>query len=52
MVKIDMEMPTSCEECRFAVDGWCYVIRAEDEQPSELCYLTRPEWCPLMEVQE
>ena len=52
MVKINMGMPTSCEECRFAVDGWCYALRAEDEQPSELCYLTRPEWCPLMEVHE
>ena len=52
MVRIDMDMPDSCEECRFAVDGWCYAIRADDDQPSELSFLTRPEWCPLKEVQE
>ena len=52
MVKIDMEMPTSCEECRFSVDGWCYVIRAEDEQPSKIDPSIRMWWCPLQEVQE
>ena len=25
-----MEMPTSCSECRFFVDAWCYAFKADD----------------------
>lgn len=52
MVQIDMEMPRVCGECRFCVDGWCYVIEADDEQPSEIYPSIRMWWCPLREAQE
>jgi len=26
----DMEMPKSCDTCRFFVDAWCYAISNED----------------------
>jgi len=44
-----MEMPTSCNDCRFAVDGWCYVVPPTDRQP-KLNYEVRTNWCPLIEV--
>ena len=52
MVKIDMEMPKVCGECRFRADGWCYAISSDDDQPSRIEPSIRMWWCPLMEVQE
>lgn len=45
-----MEMPTSCFECRFSIDGFCYAsghvnIRANDERQIT-------NWCPLVPVPE
>ena len=53
-VKIDMEMPKSCRECRALVVGkYCVLanpilitpIKDED-------WYNRPSWCPLQEVKE
>lgn len=44
-----MEMPEHCGDCRFAVDGWCYVIPETNRQP-KLDYIARPDWCPIIEV--
>ena len=52
-IKIDIEMPKSCEECRFCIY----------EPPSPFCAVTdcivlttdnvsKMEWCPLKEVKE
>lgn len=52
-VQIDMDMPKSCEECRFCIY----------EPPSPFCAVTnyivlttdnvsKMEWCPLQEVKE
>lgn len=45
-----MEMPKSCFECRFSIDGFCYAsglvnIRANDERQIT-------NWCPLVPVPE
>lgn len=50
-VKIEMEMPKNCDECKLRID----------EPPHSYCALTnswpsidntRPSWCPLQEVKE
>lgn len=45
-----MDMPKTCNECRFAVDGWCYaapfpIVQALSER-------TIAENCPLVEVEK
>ena len=57
MVKIDMGMPKNCETCPCRAIGlyresycnlqsWMYVDDYMDDDKE------RPEWCPLMEVQD
>ena len=48
MIKIDMQMPDCCSECRFDTEsGFCKAM------PDNFCGYTidyeRPEWCPLKE---
>ena len=48
-----MEMPETCSDCRFAVNGWCYAIPADEcqEQSTEYTGLNgRLYDCPLEEV--
>ena len=41
-----MKMPTSCSDCRFYVDKWCYATDNNGNlEPSVI-----PKWCPLVEV--
>lgn len=42
-----MEMPKDCDECRFNVDGWCYVLRPESEEERKRI---TTNYCPLTEV--
>ena len=42
-----MEMPTSCNECRFAVDGWCYACVPESEDERKRI---TTNYCPLIEI--
>lgn len=47
-----MEMPTSCNECRFFVDAWCYALEFDDWRNA---YNKPPEGerlsgCPLIPV--
>lgn len=47
-----MEMPTSCNECRFFVDAWCYALEVDDWRNA---YNKPPEGerldsCPLVPV--
>jgi hypothetical protein len=52
-VKIEMEMPKGCKNCRGLVRGICVLaddvalvpIKGEDRDK-------RPSWCPLQEVKE
>lgn len=44
-----MEMPTSCNECRFAVDGWCYAY-PKQANGDALNRRVRTNWCPLIEI--
>ena len=43
----NMEMPTSCADCRFAVDGWCYACPPKSE--AERQRITT-NYCPLVPV--
>ena len=46
----DMDMPYTCSDCRFAVNGWCYAIPADEcqEQSTEYTGLNgRLYDCPL-----
>lgn len=40
-----MDMPKTCNECRFSVDGWCYAAPF----PIGGTLSERPENCPLVE---
>ena len=42
-----MEMPTSCDVCRFAVDGWCYVCLPESKVERKRI---TTNYCPLVPV--
>ena len=42
-----MEKPKSCEECRFCVNGWCYVLRPESEEERKRI---TTNYCPLIEI--
>lgn len=42
-----MEMPKNCNECRFHVDGWCYVLRPESEEERKRI---TTNYCPLVEI--
>lgn len=44
----NMEMPKSCSECRFAVDGWCYAYGKPNVDV--LSDKGRTNWCPLVYV--
>lgn len=46
----DMEMPTSCADCRLMADGWCYSVGFE--QREKISTVKRPTWCPLVPVPE
>lgn len=53
-VKIEMDMPKSCAECRFNLDdnrmgvNYCAITLEETD-----CYrVTRTQECPLQEVKE
>ena len=48
MVAIDMELPSTCELCRFNVDNWCYAINTTEVQWGYPDYYKRPDWCPLI----
>ena len=48
-----MDMPETCSDCRFAVNGWCYAIPADEcqEQSTEYTGLNgRLYDCPLEDV--
>ena len=45
-----MKMPKTCGECRFSVDGWCYAIASNDDQPGYIKSYEKAKWCPLIEV--
>lgn len=45
-----MEMPNSCWECRFSIDGYCQAMEPgarTDDNPAQVT-----NWCPLEEVME
>ena len=44
-----MEMPENCNECRFAVDGWCYA-NPKQANGESLNRHERANFCPLVEV--
>ena len=53
MIKIDMEMPVSCEGCRFLLhfnsDAICYAsVSLQEMDDIEV----KPDWCPLIEDSE
>ena len=53
MIKIDIEMPRTCNGCFACYDiEFCNLmdIKYPDNKVEEHCYNdTKPEWCPLIE---
>ena len=50
-----MDMPETCSDCRFAGNGWCYAIPADEcqEQSTEYTGLNgRLYDCPLEGVED
>ena len=45
-----MEMPTDCNHCRFAVDGWCYAYGKPNVDALANDGVTN--WCPLIAVKD
>ena len=43
-----MEMPDSCNHCRFAVDGWCYAYGKPNVDALANDGVTN--WCPLVPI--
>lgn len=41
-----MEMPTSCTDCRFLVDGWCYAALPGSKEER----IRTSFYCPLIEL--
>lgn len=41
-----MEMPQTCNECRFAIDNYCYAV----VRYKHLSGGGRANWCPLVEI--
>ena len=53
----DMEMPTSCDKCRFCVNGFMddapmceCVVQSYDNDYNGNPFDFRPDWCPLVEI--
>ena len=52
MIAIEMQMPQTCDSCRFAsLYGFCNAMPRGEAME---CYfgLTRPDWCPLIRVEK
>ena len=53
-VKINMEMPKSCDKCRFVwpkrYDVCC--LADKEHKIIQQKEIDRPSWCPLQEVKE
>lgn len=53
-VKIEMDMPEYCIECRFLKEGlkmkYCAAAKGYKEVNGSL--ISRQKWCPLKEVKE
>ena len=43
----NMQMPTSCLRCAFAINGWCHATGNDTDM---ITLYDRPEFCPLVEV--
>lgn len=51
MIRIDMDMPKECSECRFEHPDYGYCAA----MPDEFCGYTKdngkPDWCPLYPIE-
>jgi len=61
MIKIDMETPNTCSNCRFQTVAFegdlfmeheCYCIVAVESVEDYMDNGTKPDWCPLIEDKE
>lgn len=43
-----MDMPKNCNECRFSVDGWCYVCAPQSEEERKRI---TTNYCPLVPIE-
>ena len=46
----DMEMPKSCEECKYKGAKWCYIEIWSNRGTKEVPEEGRPSWCPLIDL--
>ena len=56
MIKIDMDMPVSCDECPCADKAW-RLCKAKKKGKATITNknfddIKRPDWCPLIEDSE
>lgn len=53
MIKINMEMPKSCADCRgLVVARGVICVLADERILNPVCTKKRPVWCPLKELKE
>ena len=50
MVGINMEMPKSCEKCKFKGARLCYIAVWLEMHFKEIPKEGRAEWCPLIDL--
>ena len=43
----NMKKPKKCNECRFCVNGWCYVLQPETEDERKR---VTTNYCPLIDI--
>jgi len=52
MVKLDIDMPTSCKSCPFKGARLCYIAVWLGTEYREVPEEGRAEWCPMREEKE
>lgn len=52
MVKLQINMPTSCQNCKFKGARLCYIAVWLEMEYREVPEKDRPEWCPLSDLND
>lgn len=52
MIKLNIPMPASCEDCPYKGARWCYLEVLRKKEPKEVPEEGRAEWCPMEDVSQ
>lgn len=52
MVRLDINMPTSCEDCPYKGARWCYLEVPRKKEPKEVPEEGRAEWGPMEDMSQ